>query len=65
MNYFVINNLLANEQYCFVSDKSCFSFTGGYGFHNSISIEDGKDVNILFLDFAKAFDSVSHLFLIW
>ena len=58
--YMVSNKLLTNLQHGFIPGKSCQS--------NSIlimnfltkSIENGTDADLIYLDFAKAFDSVPY-----
>jgi hypothetical protein len=60
MVHLVKNNLIADEQHGFVNNKSCITnlletmdlITQAYA--------SGYPIDILFLDFAKAFDSVSH-----
>ena len=61
MNHLITNNLLAREQHGFVNGKSCCS--------NLLEALDfitrahaaGIDIDIIFLDFAMSFDSVSIL----
>ncbi|XP_065658620.1 uncharacterized protein LOC136083141 [Hydra vulgaris] len=54
-----LNKLIANEQHGFVNGKNCCSnLLETLDFITS-KIETGNNIDIVFLDFAKAFDSVS------
>ena len=59
-NFFETNNLFNEEQHGFRSGRSCLSQLLAH--HNSIieGLEDGSDVDVIYLDFAKAFDKVHH-----
>jgi hypothetical protein len=61
MVYLVENNLISKEQQGFVNNKSCV--TNLLETLDLITQAFGEDysIDILFLDFAKAFDSVSHV----
>ncbi len=61
MVYLVENNLISKEQHGFVNNKSCI--TNLLETLDLITQAFGEDysIDILFLDFAKAFDSVSHV----
>ncbi|CAM5174769.1 unnamed protein product [Natator depressus] len=52
--------VIRNSQHGFTKDKSCL--TNLIAFYNEItgSVDEGKAVDVLFLDFSKAFDTVSH-----
>ena len=54
-----INKLIVSEQHGFVDGKNCCSnLLEALDFITRL-VEDSIDVDIIFLDFAKAFDSVS------
>jgi hypothetical protein len=61
MVYLVENNLISKEQHGFVNNKNCI--TNLLETLDLITQAFGEDysIDILFLDFAKAFDSVSHV----
>ena len=63
-NFFETNNLFNDEQHGFRSGRSCLSQLLAH--HNSIieGLEDGSDVDVIYLDFAKAFDKVHHVILL-
>ncbi|CAM5168600.1 unnamed protein product [Natator depressus] len=52
--------VIRNSQHGFTKDKSCL--TNLIAFYDEItgSVDEGKAVDVLFLDFSKAFDMVSH-----
>ncbi|CAM4552992.1 unnamed protein product [Lepidochelys olivacea] len=52
--------VIRNSQHGFTKDKSCL--TNPIAFYDEItgSVDEGKAVDVLFLDFSKAFDMVSH-----
>ena len=58
--YTVSNKLLTNLQHGFVPRKSCQSNLLLMFNFLTESIENGTDANLVYLDFAKAFDSVPH-----
>ena len=59
-NFLETNDLFNEEQHGFRSGRSCLSQLLAH--HNSIieGLEDGSDVDVIYLDFAKAFDKVHH-----
>ena len=60
MNYLNENGLLTHHQYGFVSGKSCQSNLLKMLNHITKALENGTEVDTVYLDFAKAFDSVPH-----
>ncbi len=50
INHLVSNNLIANEQHGFVNNKSCFSNLLETIDFITQSVEDGLDLDVLFLD---------------
>ncbi|CAM4656253.1 unnamed protein product [Caretta caretta] len=52
--------VIRNSQHGFTKDKSCL--TNPIAFYDEItgSVDEEKAVDVLFLDFCKAFDTVSH-----
>ncbi|XP_065665619.1 uncharacterized protein LOC136087041 [Hydra vulgaris] len=59
MNHLTFNKLLASEQREFVNSKNCCSNLKENFDFITREIEDGNNIDITFLNFAKAFDSVS------
>ncbi|CAM5108174.1 unnamed protein product [Natator depressus] len=56
--------VIRNSQHGFIKGKSCL--TNLIAFYDEIpgSVDEGKAVDVLFLDFSKAFDTVSHSILV-
>ncbi|CAM5133683.1 unnamed protein product [Natator depressus] len=63
LKHFEERKVIRNSQYGFTKGKSCL--TNLIAFYDEItgSLDEGKAVDVLFLDFSKAFDTVSHSFL--
>ncbi len=61
MNYLVINNLIISQQHGFVNNKSCITNLLETLDLITKALADGFDIDVLFMDFAKAFDSVAHI----
>ncbi|KAG6932917.1 hypothetical protein G0U57_020385, partial [Chelydra serpentina] len=60
LNQLKERKVIRNNQHGFTKGKSCL--TNLTAFHDEItgSVDEGKAVDVLFLDFSKAFDTVSH-----
>ena len=54
------NNLFSASQQGFISGKSCITQLLEFMEDITESIDNGKDVDIVYLDFSKAFDKVAH-----
>jgi hypothetical protein len=59
-DYLYRNNLLATEQHGFVRSKSCTTNLIETLDFISSSLDNGISVDVILLDFAKAFDTVPH-----
>ena len=60
MQHLLANKLIISEQHGFVPKKSCCTNLLETMDLITQAIEDGYPINIIFLDFAKAFDTVAH-----
>ncbi|CAM5095902.1 unnamed protein product [Natator depressus] len=60
MKHLEERKVIRNSQHGFTKGKSCL--TNLIAFYDKItgSLDEGKEVDVLFLDFSKAFDTVSH-----
>ncbi|CAM4699944.1 unnamed protein product, partial [Caretta caretta] len=60
LKYLEERKVIRNSQHGFTKGKSCL--TNLIAFYDEItgSVDEGKAVDVLFLDFSKAFDTVSH-----
>ena len=54
------NNLFSTSQHGFISGKSCMTQLLELMEDITESIDNGKDVDIVYLDFSKAFDKFPH-----
>ena len=54
------NNLFSTSQHGFKSGKSCITQLLEFMEDITECIHNGKDVDIVYLDFSKAFDKVAH-----
>ena len=54
------NNLFSKAQHGFISGKSCITQLLEFVEDVSRAIDDGEDVDVIYLDFKKAFDKVPH-----
>ncbi|CAM5085183.1 unnamed protein product [Eretmochelys imbricata] len=64
LKYLEERKVIRNSQHGFTKGKSCL--TNLIAFYDEItgSVDEGKAVDVLFLDFSKAFDTVSHSILV-
>jgi hypothetical protein len=58
MNHLLSNNLLSNSQHGFMPGKSCSTNLLEFLEKTTKVIDDGQPFDVVFLDFAKAFDKV-------
>ena len=54
------NNLFSKAQHGFISGKSCITQLLEFVKDVSRAMDDGEDVDVIYLDFKKAFDKVPH-----
>ena len=62
VSYMSANNLFANEQYGFVPNRDCMTNLLSALEDWTEAIESGFDMDVIYTDFAKAFDSVPHAY---
>ncbi|CAM4659725.1 unnamed protein product [Caretta caretta] len=64
LKHFEERKVIRNSQHGFTKGKSCL--TNLIAFYDKItgSVDEGKAMDVLFLDFSKAFDTVSHSILV-
>ena len=60
MDHMTQNNLFSKSQHGFISGKSCITQLLEFVEDVSRAIDDGEDVDVIYLDFKKAFDKVPH-----
>ena len=60
VEHMVENNLFAAEQHGFITGKSCTTQLLEYMEDVIQAIDNGNDVDVIYLDFCKAFDRVPH-----
>lgn len=60
VEHMAVNNLFSVSQHGFISGKSCFAQLLEFLENATESIDNGKDVDIIYLDFCKIFDKVAH-----
>ena len=60
VDHMVQNNLFAPEQHGFLTGKSCTTQLLEYMEDITQAIDNGDDVDVIYLDFCKAFDRVPH-----
>ena len=61
MKFLITNNLIIPQQHGFVNNKSCITNLLETLDLITKALADGVDVDVLFMDFARAFDSVAHI----
>ena len=61
MEHMTVNNLFAKSQHGFISGKSCVTQLLELFEDVSEALDEGDDVDVIYLDFRKAFDKVPHL----
>ena len=64
MKYLIDNNIVTHYQHGFVSKKSCFTNLLETFEDWTAAVDRGCGVNVIYLDYSKAFDTVPHLRLI-
>ena len=64
MKYLTDNNIVTHYQHSFVSKKSCFPILLEIFEDWTAAVDRGCGVNVIYLDYSKAFDTVPHLRLI-
>ena len=60
VDYIESNSLLNNSQHGFRKNKSCLTNLLEYIDYVSGELDRGNSVNVIYLDFSKAFDKISH-----
>ena len=64
MKNMMVNNLFAKSQHGFISGKSCVTQLLEFLEEVSEALDEGDAVDVICLDFRKAFDKVPHLSLL-
>ena len=60
MSYFTLNNFFSKEQHGFRRNRSCETQLLSIMEHWSRVIDDSINIDVIYLDFQKAFDKVLH-----
>lgn len=60
MEYLLINNLISKKQHGFMPNKSCTTNLIEFIDKATYEYDQGKNVDIVYTDFSKAFDKVPH-----
>ena len=60
VNHMTTNKLFCEEQHAFIKGKSCATLLLEYMEELTAAIDQGYEVDVIFLDFCKAFDKVPH-----
>ena len=60
MNHMTENDLFSNSQHGFIKGKSCVTQLLEFMEEITQAIDNGDEVDIIYLDFCKAFDKVPH-----
>jgi hypothetical protein len=58
MSHLVENRLLRNTQHDFLTGKSCTTNLLVFQEHVTKAVDEGRPMDIIFLDFSKAFESI-------
>ena len=61
VEHMMVNNLFAKSQHGFISGKSCVTQLLEFLEEVSEALDEGDDVDVIYLEFRKAFDKVPHL----
>ena len=64
-DHMTYNNLFSNTQHGFISGRSCNTQLLEYIEDLTETIDNGEDVDVIYLDFCKAFDKVPHRRLVY
>ena len=65
VDHMTSNNLFSNTQHGFISGRSCITQLLEYIEDLTEAIDNGEDVDVIYLDFCKAFDKVPHRRLVY
>ena len=65
VDHMTSNNLFSNTQHGFISGRSCITQLLEYIEDLTEAIDNGEDVDMIYLDFCKAFDKVPHRRLVY
>ena len=60
VDHMTSNNLFSNTQHGFISGRSCITQLLEYIEDLTEAIDNSEDVDVIYLDFCKAFDKVPH-----
>ena len=60
ISHMTTNNLFSVHQHGFMAGKSCVTQLLEFLEYLTEALDQGKDVDIIYLDFCKAFDKVPH-----
>ncbi|CAM5093339.1 unnamed protein product [Eretmochelys imbricata] len=64
LKYLHERKVIRNSQHGFTKGRSCLTNLIAFYYEITGSVDEGKAVDVLFLDFSKAFDTVSHSILV-
>ena len=64
-DYLLANNLLRDSQHGFLPNRSCLTALLAFLEQVTSHVDDGDTVDVIYLDLAKAFDSVPHMRLLF
>ena len=65
VDHMTSSNLFSNTQHGFISGRSCITQLLEYIQDLTEAIENGEDVDMIYLDFSKAFEKVPHRRLVY